>query len=90
MEVIRPAALLAFLGLALASLAAESLSPETLVAELRKGGYVLYFRHTSTDFSQNDAQMTRFDDCASQRNLTGNGRFEVLARIRLEDWAALR
>ena len=74
---IRGAALLTFLGLALAALAAESLSPETLVAELRNGGYILYFRHTSTDFSQNDAKMSSFEDCASQRNLTDNGQDEA-------------
>ena len=33
-----------------------------LVAALRGGGYVLYLRHTSTDFSQNDARMTSYAD----------------------------
>ncbi|MBI2748645.1 MAG: histidine phosphatase family protein [Burkholderiales bacterium] len=74
---IRRVALLAFLGFALGALAAESLSPEALVAELRNGGYILYFRHTSTDFSQNDSKMTSFEDCASQRNLTDRGREEA-------------
>jgi hypothetical protein len=40
---------------------------------------VLYFRHTSTDFSQNDASMTSFEDCASQRNLSDAGRAEARA-----------
>jgi phosphohistidine phosphatase SixA len=53
-------------------------SPEVL-RELRQGGYVLYLRHTSTDFSQNDSRMTSFDDCASQRNLTDRGRDEARA-----------
>ena len=53
-------------------------SPEVLRA-LRQGGYVLYLRHTSTDFSQNDSRMTSFDDCASQRNLTDRGRDEARA-----------
>ena len=44
---------------------------------LREGGYVLYLRHTSTDFSQNDAAMKSFQDCASQRNLTDKGRDEA-------------
>jgi phosphohistidine phosphatase SixA len=50
-----------------------------LLAKLRHGGYVLFLRHTSTDFSQNDSQMTSFDDCASQRNLTDKGRDEARA-----------
>jgi phosphohistidine phosphatase SixA len=50
-----------------------------LLSRLRAGGYVLYLRHTSTDFSQNDAKMTSFEDCASQRNLTDRGRDEARA-----------
>lgn len=50
-----------------------------LLAELRQGGYVLFLRHTSTDFSQNDSRMTSFEDCASQRNLTDQGRAEARA-----------
>lgn len=38
---------------------------------------MLYVRHTSTDFSQNDAKMTSYEDCASQRNLTDKGRDEA-------------
>ena len=48
-----------------------------LLRELRAGGYVLYMRHASTDFSQNDAKMTDYEDCASQRNLTEKGRREA-------------
>jgi hypothetical protein len=56
---------------------------------LRRGGYVLYFRHTSTDFGQNDDGMTSFDDCSKQRNLTDKGRAEaraigaVIARLKI-------
>ncbi len=50
-----------------------------LVRELRKGGHVLYIRHTSTDFGQNDENMTSFEDCATQRNLTDKGREEARA-----------
>jgi hypothetical protein len=50
-----------------------------LVSELRQGGYVLYLRHASTDFGQNDSRMTSFEDCASQRNLTDRGRDEARA-----------
>src|SRR6185503_4786510 len=50
-----------------------------LVEQLRGGGYVLYLRHASTDFSQNDAGMTSYLDCARQRNLTDKGRDEARA-----------
>ena len=69
-------ALLSFL-LCVSPASAEP-SPE-LVSRLRDGGYVLYLRHTSTDFSQNDARMTSFEDCAMQRNLTDRGRDEARA-----------
>lgn len=51
--------------------------PADLVRQLREGGYVLYMRHASTDFSQNDSQMTSYEDCASQRNLNDKGRQEA-------------
>jgi hypothetical protein len=50
-----------------------------LLAELRQGGYVLFLRHTSTDFSQDDSRMKSFEDCATQRNLTDKGRAEARA-----------
>src|SRR5712692_2353535 len=50
-----------------------------LLRQLREGGYVLYLRHTSTDFSQNDANMKSYEDCANQRNLTDKGRAEARA-----------
>jgi hypothetical protein len=48
-----------------------------LLSALRGGGYVLYFRHTSTDFGANDEHMTSYADCATQRNLTEQGRAEA-------------
>lgn len=73
------AALLALAGLAPAhagpsSVPQAAISDAALVRALRAGGYVLYIRHTATDFSQNDAQMRSFEDCATQRNLTDRGR----------------
>lgn len=50
-----------------------------LLAELRNGGYVIYFRHTSTDFSRDDARSQSDDDCANQRPLTDKGRDEARA-----------
>jgi phosphohistidine phosphatase SixA len=45
-----------------------------LIDALRRGGYVIYFRHTATDFSRNDAATKSFDDCANQRPLSPQGR----------------
>jgi Histidine phosphatase superfamily (branch 1) len=70
---------LVFLGWVLAAIAAEPLSSQQLVAELRKGGYILYVRHPSTDSSRNDNDMSSYEDCASQRNLTDTGRDEARA-----------
>ena len=79
-----------FLAFALAALAtladaqttsvpSSPLEGAALVAALRQGGYVLYMRHTSTDFGQNDEGMTDYANCASQRNLTDAGRAEARA-----------
>jgi broad specificity phosphatase PhoE len=59
--------------------AASTLAGAELVTALRRGGYILYFRHTATDFSQNDSQMTGYEDCARQRNLTEAGRADARA-----------
>jgi len=48
-----------------------------LLSELRKGGYVIYFRHTSTDFSRDDVKSRSDDDCDNQRPLTDQGREEA-------------
>lgn len=82
------AALAALTAVALAQ-PAPALQGRALVAALREGGYVLYLRHASTDFSRNDVGMTSFADCASQRNLTEAGRAEAraigaaIARLRI-------
>jgi Histidine phosphatase superfamily (branch 1) len=59
--------------------AKAALAPAALVSELRKGGYVLYFRHAATDFSQDDSKSRGPTDCANQRNLTDRGREEARA-----------
>jgi len=61
------------------SLPSRELPPVELLAELRKGGYVLYFRHAATDFSQNDERMKNYEDCANQRNLIDRGRSDARA-----------
>jgi histidine phosphatase superfamily protein (branch 1) len=58
---------------------AATLAGAPLLQALRGGGYILYFRHTSTDFGQNDEKMTGFEDCPRQRNLTDAGRSEARA-----------
>jgi phosphohistidine phosphatase SixA len=55
----------------------EPLSEAALLQALRSGGLILYFRHTSTDFGQNDDAMSGYEDCARQRNLTDRGRDEA-------------
>jgi histidine phosphatase superfamily protein (branch 1) len=59
------------------ALPAQPLSGERLLGELRKGGYVIYFRHTSTDFSRDDSRSKSDDDCDNQRPLTDKGRDEA-------------
>lgn len=56
-----------------------ALEGRALLSALRGGGYVLYLRHTSTDFGENDDRMTDYQDCAQQRNLTDQGRAEARA-----------
>jgi phosphohistidine phosphatase SixA len=64
--------------LAPAALAQSATTPAlggaALLAALRGGGHVLYFRHADTDHSQNDQRMTSVEDCATQRNLSERGR----------------
>jgi phosphohistidine phosphatase SixA len=62
-----------------AASAPPELKGAALVAALRGGGYVLYFRHAATDFGQNDERMTGYEDCATQRNLTDKGRDDARA-----------
>src|SRR5712691_1240851 len=61
------------------SLPSRELPSAELLAELRKGGYILYFRHAATDFSQNDERMKSYDDCDNQRNLIDRGRADARA-----------
>jgi phosphohistidine phosphatase SixA len=59
--------------------AAQSANPRSLpgaelLAALRAGGYVLYFRHADTDHSREDQRPVNLDDCATQRVLSEKGR----------------
>ena len=73
------ALLLTALALTCAAQTAAPLEGRHLVEALRTGGYVLYLRHTSTDFGQSDEAMTDYANCAQQRNLTDAGREEARA-----------
>jgi phosphohistidine phosphatase SixA len=46
------------------------------VEALRRGGYVIYFRHAATDMSQADTDLSR---CETQRNLNEQGRADSRA-----------
>jgi phosphohistidine phosphatase SixA len=62
-------------------------SPD-LPKKLREGGYVIVFRHSTTDWSQRDADVTNFDDRTTQRNLSAEG--EATARAIGQSIAALK
>jgi broad specificity phosphatase PhoE len=47
-----------------------------LIGMLQEGGYVIYIRHASTDWSQKDAEPYQYYDCSKQRNLDADGREE--------------
>ena len=54
--------------------AAQTLAGADLLAALRAGGYVIYFRHADTDHSRQDQPPVNVDDCARQRVLSEKGR----------------
>jgi hypothetical protein len=49
----------------------------SLVNDLRKGGYVIFFRHASTDWSQRDTDYSNFDNRDGQRNLSDAGKADA-------------
>ena len=51
----------------------QTVDRQTLVDELRQGGYVIVMRHAMTDVRPDDAQVD-LTNCATQRNLTIAGR----------------
>jgi phosphohistidine phosphatase SixA len=52
---------------------------ERLVSALRRGGHVIYFRHTATDWGEDDEHPVDLSDCETQRNLSATGRREARA-----------
>lgn len=56
-----------------------ALQGPALLNALRGGGYVVYFRHTATDFSRSDSGMKSYTDCDNQRLLSPQGRSDATA-----------
>lgn len=80
---------LGVLGLPILGIAqAQTLEGQALVAELQKGGYVIFFRHARTDSSQTDQDTRNLENCTTQRNLSEEGREQ--ARAIGEAFRALR
>jgi phosphohistidine phosphatase SixA len=55
------------------------LQGEALVAALRQGGYIIFFRHAATDRSQSDTDTKNLENCKTQRNLSDKGRTDSRA-----------
>lgn len=47
---------------------------DELVKKLQAGGYVIYMRHTQTDSSTEDSDLSDMSDCSKQRILSEEGR----------------
>lgn len=58
---------------------AELQAPQTLIENLRHGGYVLYMRHAASNRSQTDTDTTDLSNCTTQRNLSAQGREQAKA-----------
>ena len=48
-----------------------------LIEKLQQGGYVLYVRHAATDHTQVDSDLSDFNNCGTQRNLSEQGKRET-------------
>jgi phosphohistidine phosphatase SixA len=66
--------LMAFAG---ADLQAQALSEKQLIDALRSGGHVLLLRHAQTEPGVGDPAGYKLDDCATQRNLSVEGRAQA-------------
>jgi phosphohistidine phosphatase SixA len=49
-----------------------------LVEEMRKGGLILYIRHTKTNWKEEDVEPFDYNDCSKQRNLSQEGREQAV------------
>lgn len=72
--------LLVAIGFAATPISAQQTTPGTILPEsdlidaLRRGGYVIYFRHATTDPEQADTNDPKLGRCEAQRNLSADGR----------------
>ena len=73
----RPVLAALILAAAHAPASAAAAADEALWALLKAGGQVIVMRHASTDKSVGDPPSFRLDDCATQRNLSAEGRGEA-------------
>ena len=71
-------ALVAALAVSLVTGASGAPSPD-LTRNLRAGGLVVVLRHAATDFSKPDQDPVVVADCATQRNLSAQGRADARA-----------
>ena len=53
----------------------RSIEKSTLLASIKNGGYVIYFRHATTekDYADQADPLMSLDDCSSQRKLSSQG-----------------
>ena len=58
---------------------ADATAKPALTRALQAGGLVLVLRHTATDFSKPDEDPVDLTDCATQRNLSQQGRADARA-----------
>ena len=59
--------------------AEKQLTDAELIASLKKGGHVIYVRHTTTDVSKTDQNREDLSDWTMQRNLSDKGRKEAVS-----------
>lgn len=59
--------------------AASAQSENQLINSLQRGGYVIYFRHAATDYSQTDVREEQewWKNCQTHRNLSQAGRSQA-------------
>ena len=55
----------------------EERAAASLPDALRESGFVMYFRHARTDFSQDDTDLSDLTNCTTQRNLSREGRAQA-------------
>ena len=58
--------------------AQKELTNAEFIAGLKKGGHVIYIRHTTTDVSKTDQNREDLSDWSKQRNLSEKGRKEAV------------